>query len=754
MSDFESFKQALEASVRAQVEAEAERRIAEVRAAAEREIADVRAAALREISRIAQDAFFERLHYQASAACVSGRPSAASSSGSDSKRLFQPDTTPITVADLPFAAVQPATVLRCWNTFKVLHKTSRVAKDKRWPAPVSEVKLLNPVLELLVQAAQSWMDEKHLTVHFQATLSDSLSVQQIRPDGTVVTAGESAFSVRSAVAFIEGKLPSQGISSALQQAHNYARRGLRAVAREAFDRGDDLSKLYVTAVGITGAEIAFTRVWMGGPERGAPFSSKHVPFPSEETGALPLLDGWDGTDPRWAPPAVPPAGFRALVALLASPANALRPDLGGELRQVTGLLHAAACASVPEPQEPAAIHLSGRLGSGGTSDVFAVTAVGGGGCLCPLAAWGTDAGPVLKLPRAATAHTAAMCEREINALLRLQEAPSGGEGGGVRRPEGVLPLLCAYGERTFPGAERTEPERRQQRAPWRLLLLHPRGLPLALELRRRLGALSAAGAAAPSAAGAAAAATGLLRELADRVASDALLALQFAHARGVVHGDVRCDNIVWAGAGAVVVDWGLAAVGEAEQSGSGGGDSGGGGGSEGAGGGSSRARKRPSVASDVVGVVDVWLAVTHSLGPSPDVAAPPPATLRPPWRWSCPAASPPPGTPPPPPLSREAWLGSVASASAAGGRSPLSGSAEEQCGRAAAAFLLGLVRGLKPAALRKVAQGLGARGAAGGEGAIPGGLYGFVPHIPSAGADGPAAEHGRSRRRRQPPQNP
>ena len=47
------------------------------------------------------------------------------------------------------------------------------------------------------------------------------------------------------------------------------------------------------------------------------------------------------------------------------------------------------------------------------------------------------------------------------------------------------------------------------------------------------------------------------RNFADIVARDVMIALQHAHACGIVHCDVRPENIVWANDRAVLVDWGL-----------------------------------------------------------------------------------------------------------------------------------------------------------------------------------------------------
>lgn len=386
-AELEAIKARIAAAERKDI-AESQARAAEIEA---REAeSQARAAELEvRVAKMNQETFFIRLITDQPRSFDAWRR--GSSGDSDSEMLLQQPngTTRVSVADLPLAAVHPGTILECWETFRALYRSTRAAGEtQQQPRRVSpwggQVVLLDRVIELLVKAAQSHAGEKKLRVHFRARVSGGGAGGRCRPSATVVAADDSTLTVRSAAAFLERKLPGEsiysdrGIDIALGLARERARRGLRAVAKEAFIRRDDLSALCVTAVGTTGAQIAFARVRLGAPGRGETFYNHSRPtYPSEETEPLPLLDGWDPeADPHWEPPEEPPAGFAALVGLLASPAEALRPDLASAVPRLVSADLRAVVPGRPAPQpQPAVIRLSGRLGSGGTSDIFAIDAV-------------------------------------------------------------------------------------------------------------------------------------------------------------------------------------------------------------------------------------------------------------------------------------------------------------------------------------------------------------------------------------------
>jgi hypothetical protein len=184
-----------------------------------------------------------------------------------------------------------------------------------------------------------------------------------------------------------------------------------------------------------------------------------------------------------------------------------------------------------------------RLGCGGTSDVYALRAAAGDRL----------AGAVAKVPRFATATVDAQfrCEAAALAALALDGAD--------------VPAVVCEASRAGTSPAHADACR------WPVLLLAPAGEPLCsfvcrLVARERaaLSGSGCAGAAAATAEECTLRVAAARRDLADRVAASVLRVLRFAHARGLIHCDVRPGNIVVVGGDGggsglrvLLVDWGL-----------------------------------------------------------------------------------------------------------------------------------------------------------------------------------------------------
>jgi len=274
----------------------------------------------------------------------------------------------------------------------------------------------------------------------------------------------------------------------------------------------------VLSVACVGSHLRLLRTRSGAPADGN-FEGAQ-PCPIEWTPALPLLAEWDPRTPGAScPPAAPPA-FSALLRLLLAPPLLLNP-LAAPHTEV----------ELDCGQFQGTVQLQARLGCGGTCDAYRVVIAAAE----PL---------VLKLPRCTTKAVAICMTDEANALRALADASA---------PPAAAPRLVAEGVRVL----RSRPAvAHPARLPWPALLLSPAGTPLSTALSAALAAES------PGPLRRAA-----RRRLADVVVAGILRGLHATHSAGLVHCDVRPNNVIIVPAAAadgedsaMLVDYGLCRV--------------------------------------------------------------------------------------------------------------------------------------------------------------------------------------------------
>ena len=458
----------------------------------------------------------------------------ASRGSSDHGRAHVPETRTDSTLVNRFATVSRSELRKCWNTFKAFFKTWEPPQN---PRGSFERRNVHPVMNKLVLAAMP--ADSPLRVWVEEVVADSLAMDEMEPDMTLTSSRDEIPTSLGAVAYGEWKRPkgagclsnSTNLQAAAQQSRSCARRSVARLCQEADDRGDDVGAISMVVFGSCGQQIVFSWVYSGAPSAGGSYCDA-VPFPSEQSPPLPLLDGWDFINPNWQLPDNPPDGFKALACMLSTPLDQLgRRAL--PLERLT--VHWKLSNGHDELQ------LNHRLGAGGYSDVYEIV-----GNVSLSSGQVRSNSCVVKLPRAATASVSKMYAMESKCLSRLAMASTSEEQDSDDEQRPVWPQLLAVGERLVHSTPLGGAP--PQRSSWPVLLLAPAGVSLSTRLqevcrsarRNRQGSVILA-----------------RRELADAVLRDVLLALRRAHSRGLVHLDVRPDNIVWAQDRWFLMDWGL-----------------------------------------------------------------------------------------------------------------------------------------------------------------------------------------------------
>jgi len=364
-----------------------------------------------------------------------------------------------------------------------------------------------------------------LRVWHERKAADCVEGASVRPDFTLTGSRDAAPSTIGALVQVEVKLPGD-VEKGARQMRAYLRRRVFRLCCEADARGEPIDEIFSLGAATDGHWVVLVRVDSGAPAAGATYASlmpTPQPCPSRQTPALELFGPWNFvTPPPWkkAGARAPPA-LCALRRLLAAPAQCLGGGLALESLRVA--LHDDAAQGGREE----VLTLGERLGCGGTSDVYELA--GGSG------------GAVVKVSRVATAAVVAGFAAERAALGAMGPAAAEAE---------LVPTCVAFGERVAGAAA----SHAAAAVPWPVLILRPQGTPLAAWVAERVAAAEAS--AGPAAAAVAAAAA--RRAAADAIFPRVLDSLSAAHVAGYVHCDVRPANIVVAGRGAVLVDWGIA----------------------------------------------------------------------------------------------------------------------------------------------------------------------------------------------------
>ena len=448
--------------------------------------------------------------------------SGSESSPADSARLGAP---------LPVTASEDDVLLRCprlaasqvrsaWAAYTAAHAPSVSAGGKYH----TEVRAVQPSVARLTCAAAG--DACALRAWHGKVAADDVAATAMAPDQMWTHARDAAPSTIGALLIIEVKKPGN-VDIAVVQAVKYLRRRVAALFHEANARGETGHDIFALGAATGGCSVVLLRMTSGACADGT-FPEDLRPCLVLATAPLPLLEGWDFTDAAWVPPALPPAGFTALVRALRAPPGALG----------SGLPLAALDVTLEPAGERDTLVFDSRLGCGGTSDVYALRPRVGGRL----------AGAAAKAPRFATADVVAQFRREADALtaLALDSAD--------------VPTVVYEGVRagTSPG--------HVDACHWPVLVLAPAGEPLCsyvgrLVVRERFAAQS--GGEEGAAEACALRVTTARLALADRVTAGVLGVLRLAHARGLIHCDVRPANIIvvhgddlGGGERVLLIDWG------------------------------------------------------------------------------------------------------------------------------------------------------------------------------------------------------
>ena len=399
---------------------------------------------------------------------------------------------------LGMPALEEAEARASWARYVAAHAPVPAAPGA--PRAVAEVRAVQPVVERLSLCAAG-AEAEQLRIWLGKEASDDNAAAAAIPDQVWTHARDAAPSIIGALVIVEVKKPGHLIS-AIAQAAKFLRRRVAALFHEADARGESGHGIFSVAAATDGHSLALLRMASGAPENGDFRDAR--PCPVLVTKPLALLPGFSfAAGDAQAPPHDPPPGFLALARVLRAPLAAL-----GSAQPLSELRVTLADGAA------ATLRFGARLGSGGTSDVYALLAEAGS----------RFAGACAKVPRFATAAVDAQFRRESAMLNEL--APLEGA---------CVPRLVCDAQREGAAAAHLG------RCRWPLLVIAPAGVPLCnfvaslVKKERERGGTSEECALRVSEA---------RRALADRAARCVLHTLQLAHAKGRVHCDVRPANLV------------------------------------------------------------------------------------------------------------------------------------------------------------------------------------------------------------------
>ena len=419
----------------------------------------------------------------------------------------------------------------------VLRGFSAAASEAmRWAAacaPIASVKLpvhlnenrdVHPIIGHVLRAILGGTRSPLRLWHDERAAPDDFNKAHMEPDFVLTDVRDSMPSTFGALIIVEVKPPG-AIKNAAKQVRAFMRQRVSQLCREADARGEAMDGLTVFGVATDGKQVVIVRMGSGAPAPGGCFKSA-VPCSVKETPPLPLFPDWTPPSPPAPLEAAAPEGFRALLRLCGAPRLLGGGGALSELQMVpweNGKPPPAWCA-VAET-----LVFDERLGTGGTSDVYSC-----GGARATL---------VAKAVRYFSGRVLEEFAAERAALAALRDAAAAG----------LVPEVVAHGGRPPPVLSNSRET--VAAAPWPVLLLRTRGMPLEAWVAARVDAARGA----PDAPGGPCAAAAVTRiACADAVVLRVLDALCAAHGAGWAHCDVRPSNIVSVNGRAMLVDWGTA----------------------------------------------------------------------------------------------------------------------------------------------------------------------------------------------------
>ena len=478
--------------------------------------------------------------------------SSESNSQIDVERLGVPEATCRNRDFFCDVLVKESEVLEAWSEFQRMLEAKKLNFDH-----FTERKIVQPVIELALNAASAAAVDPQYKVWRESKPEDEINGSNIQPDFSLTHKDDATLSLLHSLFFVEVKLPGGNyLESAVKQAAAYCRRVLRVLVNEALERGEEseLDKLSAMAAGTDGNSIVLVQVRSGAPSPGQNWRDC-TPCPSEKSRVYNLFPNWNFRSAKPTFPEKPPEGFCLLVKLF----RASKEQLGVTTRQL--LRQVSLFEKITN--EVFDFVLGDRLGSGGSSDVYEIVQssrrAGGGAELRieggeAAAAVGEGGGgrrggqkeeecneSVMKIARFASKSISRCFNTEASVLESLASSSC------LHVPKLVFNGTClsfSSSSSSSSSPSISHPphiDRSTKHAHWQAICISPKGISLSSWIAQQIEESSQRirlRAQKPIVE------RSTRIECANLMLSHLLLALHCAHKQGIVHCDLRPQNII------------------------------------------------------------------------------------------------------------------------------------------------------------------------------------------------------------------